>query len=144
MKDVLNSLALATQLFVFNPIPELNVSVSRGKARLMQIYYSGTPTRARQLTFQGTGALDALRVKLLRASEVLTGSTCYRWSALVDPDTSPLPFHTCWWSRDEASTMPFQWSRRLRASPWISRAISSAPMITVALRLLDMSTPVDC
>ena len=60
VKDVLSSLALPMKLFVFNPIPELNVSISRGKGRLMQIYYSGTPTRARQLTFQGTGALAAL------------------------------------------------------------------------------------
>eukprot|EP00931_Biecheleriopsis_adriatica_P118259 TRINITY_DN93704_c0_g1_i1.p1 TRINITY_DN93704_c0_g1~~TRINITY_DN93704_c0_g1_i1.p1 ORF type:complete len:799 (+),score=137.81 TRINITY_DN93704_c0_g1_i1:35-2431(+) len=38
-------------MLVFNPIPEVNVSLSLGKRRMLNVYLQMTPTRARQMVF---------------------------------------------------------------------------------------------
>ncbi|CAE7211647.1 unnamed protein product [Symbiodinium sp. CCMP2592] len=53
VRDALQKFENPPQLLVFNPMPELNVSVSPGKARMLEAYMRTKPTRARQMTVQG-------------------------------------------------------------------------------------------
>ncbi|CAE6914509.1 unnamed protein product [Symbiodinium natans] len=55
VRDALQTMPNPPQMLVFNPIPELNVSVSPGKARMLEAYMKAIPTPARRMTVQGLG-----------------------------------------------------------------------------------------